>query len=99
MYGIVRALRELASAAPHRVALRFTEGSSNMETLITYGRLARDARAIANLLRRTAAPGSRVLLLHSSGAELAKAFLGCLYGGMVPISAKAPVGAGSHLSR
>ncbi|WP_436520749.1 AMP-binding protein [Actinoplanes sp. HUAS TT8] len=98
MNRIVRVLRDLAVTEPHRTAIRFTEGSSDTERLITYAQLDRDARAIANLLQRHAAVGSRVLLLHSSGAELAKAFLGCLYGGMVPISAKVPVGAGSHLS-
>lgn len=51
----------------------------------TYGELDAQARRIAQLLRRSASPGDRVLLAFVPGLEYVAAFYGCLYAGVVAV--------------
>jgi len=60
------------------------------ERWLTYGELDRSARAIAAELRRSVAPGGRVLLLYPSGFDYVAAFFGCLYAGVIAVPAYPP---------
>lgn len=75
--------RSRAEADPDRVALRYCSGEH--EEVVRYGELAAGARAVASRIAGRCAPGDRVLLSFHPGTGFAKAFLGCLYAGAVPV--------------
>ncbi|MFI0367300.1 fatty acyl-AMP ligase [Actinomadura sp. 1N219] len=85
-----------ARAAEHgdRVAVVFSPDPfrAGADLTLTYGELDRDARAIAALLQDRFAPGSRILVLHPTGLDFTRSFIGCLYAGMVPVAAPLPDG-------
>ncbi|NGO43913.1 fatty acyl-AMP ligase [Streptomyces ureilyticus] len=66
---------------------------------LTYGDLAGRVRALAARLRAHAAPGDRVLILHSSRRLFATAFLACLHARLVAVPAAPPGGRGHHDER
>ena len=57
---------------------------------ITYNDLEESARCIARELLQYSLPGDRALLTYSSGLEFIKAFLGCLYAGIVAVPSYVP---------
>ncbi|WUH90926.1 fatty acyl-AMP ligase [Streptomyces sp. NBC_00433] len=69
----------LPDSAPGAVARR-----------LTYGALDTEAKRIASWLQRHSAVGDRVLLLYPSGLDFVKAFVGCLYAGVVAVPAPLP---------
>ena len=73
-----------------RMAYVFLRDGERDEVRMTYGELARQARAIAARLRETCAPGDRALLLYPPGLEFIAAFFGCLYAGVVAVPAYPP---------
>ncbi|MCY0947062.1 fatty acyl-AMP ligase [Streptomyces antarcticus] len=75
--------RDRAASDPDRVAIRFC--TSGGEEVVRYGELAADARALACWLADRSAPGDRVLLSFQRGTGFARAFLGCLWAGVVPV--------------
>ncbi len=62
-----------------------TEGSS-----LTYQELDRLARRIATQLQAQGLAGKRALLLYPAGLDFLTAFFGCLYGGVVAVTAYPP---------
>jgi acyl-CoA synthetase (AMP-forming)/AMP-acid ligase II len=92
--SLVAVLRDRASAHGERDALvycRVPADVSEDETL-TYADLDAHARSVAVLLSRHGSPGDRVLVLNQMGTGFAKAFLGCVYAGMIAIPAPTPDG-------
>ncbi|WP_316775270.1 fatty acyl-AMP ligase [Streptomyces sasae] len=81
--SFVDGFRSRAEAHPDRVALRFCSGER--EEVVRYGELAADARAVGDWVAGRCVPGDRVLLSFHPGTGFAKAFLGCLYAGAVPV--------------
>src|SRR3954471_2135476 len=73
-----------------RRAYTFLVDGETDEIGLTYGELDRQARAIAAMLQRVAAPGDRALLLYPPGPEYIAAFFGCLYAGVVAVPAYPP---------
>ncbi|WP_350277780.1 AMP-binding protein [Kribbella sp. HUAS MG21] len=67
-------------------------------TTASYDDLDVAARALAGWLRSQAAVGDRVLLVQPSPIGFAKAFLGCLYAGCVPVPAPLPGLSDHHLA-
>ncbi|MER6875051.1 AMP-binding protein, partial [Amycolatopsis sp. NPDC000673] len=65
-------------------------GAERTETAVSYAELDRDARAAAAWLRVRVRAGSRVLLAYPSGVEFLRAFLGCLYAGVLPVPVPLP---------
>lgn len=57
---------------------------------LTYAALDAEARRIASWLQQHGAAGGQVLLLHPSGLDFVKAFVGCLYAGSVAVPAPLP---------
>src|SRR5262245_29639528 len=54
---------------------------------LTYAALDKHARAIAGFLQSHARFGDRVLLLYPPGLHFVRAFLGCLYAGVLAVPA------------
>ncbi|WP_431952733.1 fatty acyl-AMP ligase [Nocardia lijiangensis] len=70
-------------------------GRELVEDVATHRELDRDARALADWLVRRAAADRPVLLLYPPGPEFLRAFLGCLYAGVVAVPAPVPTDARS----
>ena len=68
-----------------RLAYVFLRDGESDEVRLTYGELDRMARSIAVLIRESASPGDRVLLMYPSGPEFISAYLGCLYAGVIAV--------------
>ena len=75
---------------PDKRCLTFLENGEAESDWCTYAELDRDARAIAAHLTRHAAPGERALLLFPPGIDFVRAFVGCLYAGVVAVPAYPP---------
>ncbi len=65
------------------------DGEADEQTL-TYGELDRQARAIGAWLESQGMRGQRALLLYPAGFEFIAAFFGCLYAGVVAVTAYPP---------
>lgn len=87
--SIAEVVQSHASARPDERCLTFLDGEEELATA-TWRELDRAARARAVSLRRSATPGSRIVLVYRSEQHFAAAFLGCLYAGMVPVPLSAP---------
>ncbi|GLZ06493.1 polyketide synthase [Actinomadura sp. NBRC 104412] len=87
-----------AVRAPERQAVVFVSGASDplLAESLSYAELDLGARAVAAYLQSQIEPGDRVLVMHQSGIDFAKSFVGCLYAGAVPIACPLPGGSGHH---
>jgi len=65
---------------------------NDRETTLTYGGLAKDARAIASgLIKEGVEPGDHVALMFPTGEAFFKAFFAILYAGGVPVPIYPPI--------
>ncbi len=81
-----RMLRIRAAELPCGVPYEALPGAPFAATAAcSYAELDRRARAVAARLGGALPPGSRVLLVYRPGPDLAGAFYGCLYAGMVAV--------------
>jgi amino acid adenylation domain-containing protein len=87
---LVELLRDRARHQPDRLAYCFLLDGRSSEANISYGKLDRQARAIASTLLRLDAAGKRALLLYPPGLDYIAAFFGCLYAGVVAVPAYPP---------
>jgi acyl-CoA synthetase (AMP-forming)/AMP-acid ligase II len=83
-------LRARAAHTPQDLAFCWLIDGEQEGPRLTYGDLDRQARAVAAALEGNAEPGDRALLLYAPGLEFIPAFFGCLYAGVVPVSAYPP---------
>ncbi|MBT2491905.1 fatty acyl-AMP ligase [Streptomyces sp. ISL-96] len=91
--GYVSGFRRRVAEHPHRVAVRFCPaGSTADEEALSYAELDRAARSVAQWLRPRTAPGQRALLSFHPGTGFIRAFLGCLYAGVIPVPVPAQGG-------
>jgi acyl-CoA synthetase (AMP-forming)/AMP-acid ligase II len=81
---IVETLRQHASAAPERTAIRFIPAAS-APTDLTFGALDAAATRLAGLLRSRVQPGDRILMFYPPGLDFIVAFFGVLYAGAVAV--------------
>ncbi|MFE3797361.1 fatty acyl-AMP ligase [Nocardia tengchongensis] len=70
-------------------------GRELVEDVATYRELDRDARALAEWLTHRTESDRPVLLLYPPGPEFLRAFLGCLYAGVIAVPAPVPTDARS----
>ncbi|MEW6730188.1 MAG: fatty acyl-AMP ligase [Acidobacteriota bacterium] len=82
--------RERALRQPEQQAYTFLIDGEFEKRQLTYQELDRQARAVAALLQEAARQGDRVLLLYPAGLEVLSAFFGCLYAGMIAVTAPLP---------
>ncbi len=79
-----------AAQRPHTVAYRYLGNDDEEVDSITYRELEIQSRALAGTLQACAAPMDRVVLIFPPGLEFLKAFLGCLYAGIVAVPLHSP---------
>lgn len=65
-------------------------GRDLVEEVVTYRELDRDARAFAQWLSERPESAQPVVLLYLDGMEFLRAFLGCLYAGVIAVPAPLP---------
>lgn len=86
MNTIVSYLRKHAESTPNQLAFTYIEDNGD-KTEITFSELYRDARELAYELVELfgCREGDVVVLLYPQGMQYVKAFLGCLYAGLVAV--------------
>ncbi|MEH0416186.1 amino acid adenylation domain-containing protein [Streptomyces sp. B21-083] len=79
-----------AATAPDQIAYTFLQDGVTPSDRLTYGGLARRARAVAEALRESAVPGDRALLLHPPGLDFVVALFACFEAGVIAVPAYPP---------
>ena len=87
---LIEVLQMRAGLTPHRPAYVFLEDGEENSSKLTYLQLDQQARAIAKELLENHEPGDRVLIVLPAGLNYVRAFLGCLYAGMIAVPAYPP---------
>ncbi|WP_375501071.1 amino acid adenylation domain-containing protein [uncultured Nostoc sp.] len=83
-------LRLRSSTQPNRDAFTFLLDGETEQTTLTYQELDRRSRRIAAQLQALGLTGERALLLYPAGLDFLVAFFGCLYAGVVAVTAYPP---------
>jgi len=87
---LVELARRRADQLPEQLAYTFLDDGGREGERLSYGELDLHARAIAGWLQQVVRPGERALLLFPAGLDFLKAFLGCLYAGVIAIPVPPP---------
>ncbi|MHC5760712.1 amino acid adenylation domain-containing protein [Nostoc sp.] len=87
---VVEVLRLRSSTQPDRDAFTFLLDGKTEQTTLTYQELDRRSRQIAAQLQALGLAGERALLLYPAGLDFLVAFFGCLYAGVVAVTAYPP---------
>lgn len=87
---LVEMLRHRTQFLAHERAFTYLVDGENEETHLSYQELDRRARAIAAMLQERDLVGERVLLLYPPGLDFIAGFFGCLYAGVVAVTAYPP---------
>jgi amino acid adenylation domain-containing protein len=87
MANLVDLSRWRAIHQSERSAYYFLRDGISIDASLTYAALDLHARAIAGFLQSCAGFGDRVLLLYPPGLDFVRAFLGCLYAGVLAVPA------------
>jgi amino acid adenylation domain-containing protein len=83
-------LRKASSTQPNRDAFIFLLDGETEEVTLTYQELDRRSRRVAAQLQALGLTGERALLLYPAGLDFLVAFFGCLYAGVVAVTAYPP---------
>src|SRR6185295_11226761 len=81
----VDVLRLQASTRGDASAFMFLENGEIESESTTFSQLDHDARAIAAALQGRIRQGDRALLLYPPGLDFIRAFMGCLYAGVIAV--------------
>lgn len=90
MKSLVEILCTRAAEMPERDAYTFLVDGETDAVKLTYRELDRGARAVAAELETVCERGARALLLFPPGLDYIVAFCGCLYAGVVAVTAYPP---------
>src|SRR6185295_17682607 len=71
-------------------AFTFLESGETEADSLTYAQLDAHARTIAAQLQGSVRPGDRALLLYPPGLDFIRAFMGCLYAGVIAVPVYPP---------
>jgi acyl-CoA synthetase (AMP-forming)/AMP-acid ligase II len=82
---IVDSMVEHAQVRPDEIAFRFIADIAQTAQELSYAQLLQGASSIAEFLRNTVEPGSRIMLFFPPGLAYIKTFYGCLLAGMVAV--------------
>lgn len=83
--SIVEVLKHRAAGNPARPAFTFLHNGEVPLDPMTFGGLNAQAERFAALLRKTASPGDRVILMLPAGYAFIEALFGCFYAGCVAV--------------
>ncbi|WP_313249310.1 non-ribosomal peptide synthetase [Stenotrophomonas indicatrix] len=96
---LIDVARAHAASRPGKIAFRFL-GSEEEESTLSYEQLHHAATHVAaHLLSRTAGKPAAALLLYPPGLEFIRAFIGCLYAGVVAVPVHLPGTRQEHWQR
>ncbi|MGJ5676042.1 MAG: amino acid adenylation domain-containing protein [Nostochopsis sp.] len=87
---VVEFLRLRSSTQPDRDAFTFLLDGETEQATLTYQELDRRSRRVAAQLQALGLTGERALLLYPPGLDFLVAFFGCLYAGVVAVTAYPP---------
>ncbi|MBC1235685.1 non-ribosomal peptide synthetase [Nostoc sp. 2RC] len=87
---VVELLRFRSSTQPNRDAFTFLLDGEIEKATLTYEELDRRSRRVAAQLQALGLTGERALLLYPQGLDFLVAFFGCLYAGVVAVTAYPP---------
>jgi amino acid adenylation domain-containing protein len=87
---VVELLRKACFKQPNRDAFIFLLDGETKEVTLTYEELDKLARRIAAQLQALGLTGERALLLYPAGLDFLIAFFGCLYAGVIAVTAYPP---------
>ncbi|MBD2414279.1 non-ribosomal peptide synthetase [Nostoc calcicola FACHB-389] len=87
---VVELLRFRSSTQPDRDAFTFLLDGETEKATLTYEELDRRSRRLAAKLQALGLAGERALLLYPAGLDFLVAFFGCLYAGVVAVTAYPP---------
>ncbi|MEH2411063.1 condensation domain-containing protein [Nostoc sp.] len=87
---VVELLQKVSSTQPNRDAFTFLSDGETEKATLTYQELDRRSRAVAAQLQALGLSGERALLLYPAGLDFLVAFFGCLYAGVVAVTAYPP---------
>ncbi|BAZ37908.1 amino acid adenylation domain protein [Calothrix sp. NIES-4101] len=87
---VVELLNFRSNTQPNRDAFSFLLDGETEQATLTYEELDRLARRIAARLQALGLKGERALLLYPAGLDFLIAFFGCLYAGVVAVTAYPP---------
>ncbi|MEM7580797.1 MAG: fatty acyl-AMP ligase, partial [Cyanobacteria bacterium P01_A01_bin.80] len=87
---VIELLRLRSFKQPNQSAFTFLSDGEIEEVKLTYGELDKFARRIASQLQAQGLVGERALLLYPAGLDFLIAFFGCLYAGVVAVTAYPP---------
>ncbi|MBV6623053.1 MAG: amino acid adenylation domain-containing protein [Rivularia sp. (in: Bacteria)] len=87
---VVELVRLRSIKQPNRNAFTFLLDGETEQATLTYQELDRFARRIAVQLQGRGLTGERALLLYPAGLDFLIAFFGCLYAGVVAVTAYPP---------
>ncbi|MFN6501577.1 MAG: amino acid adenylation domain-containing protein [Nostoc sp. DedQUE01] len=87
---VVELLRFRSSTQPDKNAFTFLLDGETEKATLTYQELDRRSRQIAARLQALGLTGERALLLYPQGLDFLVAFFGCLYAGVVAVTAYPP---------
>jgi fatty-acyl-CoA synthase len=84
-------------AAQGATGMNFYSGRGELQCVLPYAELRRQARGLARrLLGLGTRPGARVALIAETDADFVRFFFACQYAGMVPVPLPISVNLGSH---
>jgi acyl-CoA synthetase (AMP-forming)/AMP-acid ligase II len=86
----VALLRERAEQHPERRACAYLGDGERITETLTYAELDAEARAVADMVGRRLAPGARALIACEPGMNFVRAFLGCMYAGVIAVPVMPP---------
>lgn len=87
---IIEVLQWRAKHQPRKIGYVFLNDGEIESASLTYKELDYRAKLVATLLRRSAQPGDRALLIYPPGLDFIIAFFGCLYAGVVAVPVDMP---------
>ncbi|MCC5658364.1 amino acid adenylation domain-containing protein [Nostoc sp. XA010] len=87
---VAELLRLRSSTQPTRDAFTFLLDGETEQSTLTYQELDQLARRVAARLQALGLKGERALLLYPAGLDFLIAFFGCLYAGVVAVTAYPP---------
>lgn len=78
-------LERWVSKSPTKISFTYLANGEDEEEHLTYAELAAEAHRIATAIKQHCELGDRVLLVFPPGLHFIKAFLGCMYAGVIAV--------------
>ncbi|CAM4396311.1 hypothetical protein BAMA_03625 [Bacillus manliponensis] len=88
-YSLIDLLNSNAAKNPDKVAFNYLIGDED-EISISFEQLVMDSKRIAAYLQNEGLSGKQALIMYPPGLEYIKAFLGCLYAGVIAVPVYPP---------